>query len=57
MTNDPTLDPPRFYVHSTDNWQFWVYDSDHEEYAPQGPFDNRAEAIEHAAKLNSIRWR
>lgn len=57
MTNDPTIDQPRFQVRTADNWQFWIHDNDHEERAPQGPFDNRDEAIEHARELNSIRWR
>lgn len=57
MTHNPTLEPARFQVHTTDNWQFWVYDSEHESRAPQGPFDSHDEAIEHAKELNSIRWR
>lgn len=57
MTNDPTIDPPRFEVRTTDNWQFWIHDGENEEHTPQGPFDDRDEAIEHAKRLNSIRWR
>lgn len=54
MSNNPKLEPARFYVEESANGYYAVCDRANDERRVKGIFTTSAEAIEHAKKLNEV---